>query len=73
MVGFMIDSTVLRGQRGQNQKQQSVRSGMQGKVEKAVDQYREAAGQRSGGHATSELVVRFATREPLAKKNYQKG
>src|SRR6266404_557803 len=68
----LVHATVLSGQRSQNQKQQSVRGGMQSKVEKAVDEHREATGQRSRGHTAPELVVRFATGEPFAKKKYQK-
>src|SRR5260370_16317003 len=68
----LVHATVLSGQGRQNQKQQSVRGGMQSKVEKAVDEHREAAGQRSRGHAAPELVVCFTTGEPSAKKKYQK-
>src|SRR5437879_6146938 len=68
----LIYATVLRGQRGQNQEQQSVRGGVQSKVEKAVDQHSETPSQSSRRHAPPELVVRFAPRESLAKEHYQK-
>ena len=46
---------------------------MQSEIEKAVDQNGEAASQRAGGHAATELVVRLAAREALAKKNHDEG
>ncbi len=72
-VRFLLDPTILRGQRGEDQKEQSVSGRVQSEIEKAVDQNSEAAGQRASRHATSELVFRFAAGKALAEKNQDKG
>jgi len=69
----LLHSTILRGQRGEDQKEQCVSGRVQSEIEKAVDQNGEAAGQRSGSHTTSELVVSFAAGKALAKKNHDEG
>ena len=64
MMSALVDATVQGCQRGQDHKQQSVRCGVQSKVEESVDQHREATGQCSRGHAAPELVVRFEIMSP---------
>jgi hypothetical protein len=48
MLRGLIDAAVLCRQRGQSQKQQRVRRGVQSEIEKAVDQHCKASGQRAG-------------------------
>src|SRR5437879_6271001 len=73
MIGSLLHSTILGGQRGEDQKEQRVSGRVQSEIEKAVDQNSEAAGQRTGRHATSELVVSFAAGKALAEENHDKG
>src|SRR5436190_23556060 len=73
MIRSLLHSTILRGQRGEDQKEQRVCGRVQSEIEKAVDQNSEAAGQRASRHATSELVVSFAAVKALAEENHDKG
>src|SRR5258706_15572960 len=72
MMRALVNATVLRCQRSQDQEQQSVRGGVQSKVEEAVVEHRETAGQCAGRDATPELVVSLASRETFAKQHHQK-
>src|SRR2546426_7946029 len=73
MIRPLLHSTILRGQCGEDQKEQRVSGGVQSEIEKAVDQNGEAAGQRAGSHSATKLVVSFAAGKALAEENHDEG
>src|SRR5712692_1470235 len=70
MLRRLIHAAVLRRQRGQNQKQQRVRRGVQSEIEKAVDQHGKASSQRAGYDATPEMIVSLSAGKAAAKQNH---
>src|SRR6185295_17375744 len=68
-----IYTSIECGQRGQDQKQQSVRGRVQREVKHAVNQHSETAGQRSCSHTTSEFVLSVTSLKALTKQNADEG
>ena len=70
---FLLHSTILRGQRGEDQKEQSVSGRVQREIEKAMNENSEAAGQGTGRHAATKPVVSLTAGEALAEENHDEG
>src|SRR2546423_1761648 len=70
---FLLHPIILRGQRGEDQKEQRVSGRVQREIENAVDQNGKAAGYRAGRHAATKLIVTLTAREALAKQNHNEG